>query len=141
MFGSDDEAYTAAAAAYEKYLLIYASIGADGGARSDRILDVAGTEHANQLLEEFRSMSDAGVHTTGTTELLSARLFKIDEARERLELQVCLGVGTSRVIDAAGNDVTSERDPVVPLLVSFDAKSSESISITGSVVWSGDSFC
>lgn len=141
MFSTDQEAYDAAVESYKHYLKVYASISAEGGARSERILDVAGTEHANQLLEEFRSMSDAGVHTTGETELISSQLEEIDSLRGHFELQLCLGVGTSRVIDAGGTDVTSDREPVVPLVVTFDANSASSILITGSVVWSGENFC
>jgi hypothetical protein len=141
MFESDDDAFEVAVAAYQRYLEVYTSISSDGGAGSERILEVAGTDHANELLAEFRAMKEAGIHTTGAGEVLAPRLSQSDPMRKELELQLCLGVGDSRFFDAHGTDVTPNRDAATPLVVSLTAVRPDDVVVTGSVLWPGDTFC
>lgn len=141
MFSNDDEAFEAAVTGYQRYLDVYTSISSDGGAGSERILQVAGTKHANELLAEFRAMKEAGIHTTGAGEVLTPRLTEVDPERKDLELQLCLGAGDSRFFDAEGTDVTPEREGATPLVVTLTAIRPDNVVVTGSALWPGDTFC
>ncbi len=132
MFASDDVALGAAVEAYLGYLEMSSSISAEGGRDPARILDVAGRAHAGELLAEFRALREAGATTTGTPEILDAALRSIDASRAAMELDVCLGIGDRRILDAAGNDVTPNRPDETPLVVKVIAFAPDKLLVTRS---------
>lgn len=141
MFDSDEEATAAAVEVYERYLAVNAAINADHGTNAERILDVTTNRYGTELLAEFRSMREAGVHITGSGALVDWRLAEIDELRRHLDLELCLSAGDTRIIDAAGNDGTPDRPDVAPLVVSFTVLDSGQVRLDGSETWSGEQFC
>lgn len=142
MFSSDEEAYAAALELYDEYSKISDEIGEAGGEGAERLLDVAETAYANQLLREVHAMREKGLHFSGSGTHRPDGLETIDAARSNLAIRMCLGVGDGRIIDADGNDVTpADRDPETPVLVSFVVLEPQRVLISGSDLWSGDDFC
>lgn len=143
VFPSDEEAYRAAITAYRGYLDMATTISSEGGHHGARILDVAGTRHADDLLAEFRAMREAGTRTTGEPELRAgaADLVAISADRGQIELQVCLDVSGVRTLDAAGADVTPNRAEATPLIVTMTAFAPDQLIVTGSAASTDDALC
>lgn len=141
MFASDDVALAAAVEAYLGYLEMSSSISSVGGRHPARILEVAGSAHAEKLIAEFRALREAEMTTTGTPEILGAALHSIDASRAGMELDVCLGVGDRRVLDAAGDDVTPNRPDETPLVVRFIAFAPDKLIVTGSAPATDEASC
>ncbi|WP_152030992.1 hypothetical protein [Agromyces aureus] len=140
IFASDEEALAAAVASYDRYLDVTQQVGEDGGADADRIFEVATEDYANQEIPNYKSLAEQQYRVVGRGTLDATRLMERSETTVRI--YGCVGVGTSKVLDADGVDITSaDRPAVVPLEISFQATDNGALLVAGSDVWSGADFC
>lgn len=141
IFASDEEALAAAVAAYEAYLAVSDSITADGGADPDRIRQVTSEGFGEKSEADFAAFSQAGLRTTGSTRVDSARLLETDNANQTVSFYACQDVTEVRLFSSSGAEVTpSERDDRVPLVIDTIMDDS-ALRVDGNQVWSGDDFC
>lgn len=141
IFASDEEALAAAVAAYEAYLAVSDSITADGGADSDRIRQVTSEGFGTKSEADFAAFNQAGLRTTGSTRVDSARLLETDKAKQAVSFYACQDVSEVRLFNSSGADVTpSERDDRVPLVIDT-IMDDAALRVDGNQVWSGDDFC
>ncbi|GAA1939270.1 hypothetical protein [Agromyces allii] len=139
IFASDEEALAAAVAAYDRYLDVTQQIGEDGGANAERILEVATQDYANQEIPNYESLAQHEYRVVGRGTIDAPRL--MERSGSVVRIYGCVGVGTTRVLDASGVDITSsERPTTIPLQLSFEAKN-DTLLVADSDVWSGDDFC
>ena len=145
IFASDEEALAAAVKAYEAYIAVSQQIGEDGGSDPDRILAVATEEYADVVVADFENMSAHGLRIIGANSLDTTSLIEhIEEAgAASVSIYGCVGVGTTRIVDESGNDLTpGERPDKVPLVLNFvSAQEPHALILAGSDLWSGDDFC
>lgn len=142
VFASDDEAVAAAVATYERYLVLNAEIDADGGADAERVLEVATKSYGLDLVAEYRSMRRSGANVTGAARLVASRLVEIDRDRTRLKVAMCVDLNDMQISNAAGEDVTPQRDDErTSFEVEFRSANSARVLLDGSVLGSGDHLC
>jgi hypothetical protein len=141
-FASDEEAYEAAIAVYTEYAKVSSEISSAGGEGAERLLDFADRDYSNQLLREVHAMQEKGLRIIGAGTFEPMGLESIDTLRSELAVRMCLGIGDSRIVDAAGQDVTpQDRDAETAVLVSFTTTEDARVLISGSDSWSGEDFC
>lgn len=145
IFATDEEALAAAVSAYEAYLQVSADIGEDGGQDSDRVLDVVTSEYADEVVADFDAMAAQGLRVTGSNTIDTTSIVSSYQHDGTVNVVIygCVGVGTTRVLDEDGTDLTpAERDERVPLVLSFESTGSMSrLVLSGSDAWTGDDFC
>lgn len=141
IFASDEEALAAAVAAYEAYLAMSDSITADGGANPERIHSVTSDAFGEKSEADFTAFHKAGLRSTGSTRVDSARLLEIDDSNQTVSIYACQDVSDIRLFNSVGSDVTpAERDDRVPLVIDTTLDDS-ALTVDGNQVWSGDDFC
>jgi hypothetical protein len=141
IFASDEEALAAAVAAYQAYLALSDSITAGGGVSAGRIREVTSEAFGEVSENDFSAFHDAGLRTTGSTTVDSARLVEVDESINEVSIYACQDVSDVRLFNSAGADVTpTDRDNRVPLVISTTVENSKLV-VDGNQVWSGDDFC
>lgn len=146
IFASDEEALTAAVAAYEAYAEASRTIVADGFTNPDRVDAFVTDEYAPTLHEEFESFSSAGYRFDGESTTDSTSLVSRSESSGIAEVSIylCQDVTNVQVLDSNGNNVTpSDREDRVPsqaFLVSSDTDP-RTLLVNEIVRWSGEDFC
>ena len=146
IFASDEEALAAAEQAYAAQLALVDELSHGGGEATDRLEEIATPEYASGISASLERLNKAGLYTTGTTAYDNFDLieqFELDGVAH-VSAYVCLDVGDTRVIDAAGADVTpGDRRVRAPLQVSLESKANGAnhLVVAGAEPWSGDDFC
>ena len=141
VFGSLDEAFEAAVAAYQRYLDVWNQIAAEGGAEPERLSAVA--EDGELLAQErefFSGLVEHGLHVTGEVAFRNARLMQYDGAA-LIQMYACSDMSNARLVDGSGTDVTPERDEQIPLLLSFNASASDAVELSESELWDRAGIC
>ncbi|MET4158468.1 hypothetical protein [Agromyces sp. PvR057] len=139
IFASDEEALAAAVAAYEAYLDVAQEIGEEGGEDPGRLRNAVTSDYADQEIPNYESLSEHHYRVEGRGSLDKPTLMERSDSTVRI--YGCIGVGTSRVLDAEGNDITQpDRDSAVPLELTF-SWSGDRLLLAGSDVWSGEDYC
>ena len=139
LFATDEEALAAAQSAYAKYLEVSDQIARDGGANPERLEGMLSGGQYQTEVSSFQNYVSKGIHSTGQMTFDSLHIANSNS--QNLSAYLCLDSSQSRVIDAAGNDVTpSSRQDRWPLLVTFESKNG-ALLISGSETWTGTNFC
>lgn len=145
IFASDEEALAAAEAAYERYLSVSSAVSTEGGKDPSRIREVVTEEYATELVREFESMHANSLRIEGTNTLDTTSLVERSESAATAFVSIygCVGVGSTRVIDGSGQDVTPvDRDDRVPVVISLETRAADGVTlVAGTEPWSGDDFC
>ncbi len=144
IFATDEEALAAAVEAYEAYMAVDAQIGEDGGSDPERILGVVSEEYSLDVIAEYEDLADHGYKVTGTSTIDTTSLVEKagNESHAVVTIYACVGVGTTRIIDAGGIDITPvNRDPETPLVLVFAGTNADELKLTRSDLWTGSDFC
>ena len=147
VFASEEEALSAAEAAYREYLAVSDAITADAGANPERIQALIAPDQLEEQLAVFEPYSERNLRTEGSTTFDSAELQQYVEGQDgeaAVDFYVCLDVSGVRVFDATGADVTpSQRPSRLPLEIGYvvSAGASPRIVLVRSESWTGDDFC
>jgi hypothetical protein len=144
IFASDEEALAAATEAYGGFERVSQTIASESGSSPGRIGDVATSRYTPELLEEFQTYEDLGIHTVGQSTLDSFELVEQTSADgvATVVIYVCRDVSDVRVIDATGNDVTpADRDERAPLVATLVSEESEHLLVDQVELWAGKDFC
>jgi hypothetical protein len=125
---AESAAFFAALSAYQRYLATVDAIGADGGVGAERIDPYAAPNHLSNLVVAFESMHKEGIRTTGSVVLAGETLAGYREypgRRQAVRMRACLDLSRTRVVDAAGVDLTSRaRQERVPYDVVLSTRES-----------------
>jgi hypothetical protein len=116
VFASDAEALTAAEAAYAAYLKVSDEIAHDGGANPERLSEVATGQIEKDDLAGFQEFRKNGWHSSGASQLKSARLQFIDSrggvaSAQAVSVYLCEDISGVDVLDDLGNSVVSTSRP------------------------------
>jgi hypothetical protein len=124
----ESAAFFAAVTAFERYLAVVDEIGADGGAGADRIDPYAAPNHRSNLVVAFEGMHKEGIRTTGSVVLAGESLAGYRQypgQRQTVRISACLDLSDTRVVDAAGVDITPQtRQDRVPYDVVLSTRES-----------------
>ena len=142
VFGSLDEAFEAAVAAYQRYLDVWNQIAAEGGAAPERLLQVmeAG-ELADQEIAFFEGLASSGQRVAGAATFDNPRLLQYVDASSLIQIYACSDISAARLLDATGNDITPERDEWIPLMISLSVGTSADVRVAEREVWDRPGIC
>lgn len=144
IFASDEEALAAAVEAYERYIKVAAQIGEDGGDDPERLLQVVSEEYSIVAIADYEDLADHGYRVTGRNSIDTTSLVESSTHEGQAEVTIygCVRVGTTRIVDADGKDITPvDRDTEVPLVLVFAGAEPDGLKLTKSDLWTGDDFC
>lgn len=106
VFASDAEALAAAEEAYAAYLEISGQISDAAGANPERIAEFVTESYRSRATESFAVYSQGAIRTSGTTTADSFDLVFFDDSE--LQIEACVDVSESRVLDEMGVDRTPD---------------------------------
>lgn len=117
-FSNDDQAFAAAEATYRAYA------AAENAQREDPASpDPQKFLIGNALEDDIasqRRFHELGLHLVGDSVVTAFEEATVSEHLDQVTAVICLDSTASRLIDAAGNDVTpADRDPTLALVASF----------------------
>lgn len=139
-FASEAEALAAAEAAYASYLAMSDLIASEGGANPERIAPFVTEEWLVKELESFGSVQASGNKLMGSTSFAQMTIQTMTQ--EDLSVYACLDVSDSRVVNAAGIDVTPvDRIQVINMQIDFRVLGSGSLVLARGESWPAGSFC
>ncbi|MFB6612198.1 hypothetical protein ACFCVO_17880 [Agromyces sp. NPDC056379] len=144
IFASDEEALAAAVEAYEAYIAVAAEIGQDGGSDPERVLSVVSEGYSTEAIADYEDLASHGYRVLGQNSIDTTSLVELSNYGRKTEVTIygCVRVGTTRIIDSNGNDVTpAGRDSEVPLVLVFEGTSANELKLTKSDLWTGNDFC
>ncbi|WP_394554560.1 hypothetical protein ACDF64_07680 [Agromyces sp. MMS24-JH15] len=142
VFASDEEALAAAVDTYEKYLDLSAEVSQEGGVNPERLLPLLDQSYGQKIVEEFQGMERVGLHVVGRGIASAYRLIEYSTSTEDISVYACQSVGSTRIIDVDGSDITPpDREQVIPMVLVFHADLDAGALLSGSTRWSGASFC
>lgn len=102
-FASDDAAFAAAEATYRAYVDATNARRSDPNSRPDPT-DFLTSAAYNDEVETQETLTERGWRISGETGLAAIKRISVDDNQVRLE--ACLDAGNTKVLDAAGVDVT-----------------------------------
>ena len=143
VFASDEEALAAAEEAYGAYLAVSDSIFTDGGARPERLEDVATGKFLEASISGFEKVEAEGWRSTGRSEVHSIELQRFDPSSdiEMVVVFLCDDVSAVDVLDSTGRSVVSPDRPDRTLFeISFDLGPDQRLLVSSREVW-GDGKC
>jgi hypothetical protein len=147
VFKSDADALAAAKKTYDGYLDISDEVGNEEGKDPLRIASLVTKSWLPTELKSYAEFAKTGQRFTGSTTYDS---FKLQQRSQdsagivAMSVYVCADISKTRLLNAAGKDVTpASRANVYPVVVQFRGKSAKStqLLVGGSEPWSGKSFC
>ncbi|PWC05211.1 hypothetical protein [Agromyces badenianii] len=144
IFASDEEALAAAVEAYEAYISVAAEIGEDGGSHPERVLSVVSDEYSTDAIAEYENLASHGYRVVGRSTIDTTSLVDRTTNGPTTEVTIygCVGVGTTRVLDSTGRDITpADRDEKVPLVLVFEGPDKHRLTLAKSDLWTGSDFC
>lgn len=117
IFASEEEALAAAETAYAAYNEMSGLIASEGGTGPDRITDLVTEERLSDELRGFETLREADLRLVGNTtvEVLELQRYEEFDGNAEVVFYACWDASESRVVDAAGQDVTpaGRRDRLV----------------------------
>lgn len=141
-FATPDEAFEAAVAVYARYVELWNLIASEGGAGSERLLEVvADNPFAEEEMQVFSDFAASGVKIEGGVTFSRARLVQYKADTDAIQIYACSDISRARVIDSQGTDVTPERDELIPLIVTFTVTPSATVLLTEREQWDGPGVC
>ena len=147
LFANEEEALKAATEAYAAYLKVSDQILSEGGARPERISDVALGEVATEELDGYKKITALGYHTVGSTVFDNVTIQNFDSVAtsgsDVVSVYLCADVKGVDVLDSSGASVVSPSRPErTGFEVHFDAgKSSGRLRVSQKEVWDGEGMC
>ncbi|QTX05678.1 hypothetical protein [Agromyces archimandritae] len=143
IFASDEEAFEAAKAAYERFHEVYTRVGESGGKDLEGIEDVATGEFLEYIEEDFAALRDQGWHTTGHSEVEYLDLIQDFETPERgaiVQITLCEDVSGLDVVDRTGASVVEkDRDPTIPVELTVEGPNASEMKVSSR--WERGEFC
>jgi hypothetical protein len=141
-FPSNEAAFDAAVALYQRYFDVSGAILAEGGVDVDRLYEVAeeGTWAENEIAT-FRHFAELRQHIEGRATFRNPQLVQYQPDTGLVQIYACTDASQTRVIDATGVDVTPERQPEVPFVVTFTVSGDRQLLIEEAEVWDGAGIC
>ncbi|KRE21816.1 hypothetical protein ASG80_12045 [Agromyces sp. Soil535] len=143
IFASDEEALAAAEAAYREYSAALNSIAREDNRNPERITAVVSGTYAEQVEALFNDLTQRGLSIEGESTVDSFRLIEAVEVDRRAEVTIllCSDVGLSKIVDAAGNDVTPpdrpDRSALLAVIVSAENDPTDLV-VQKEEPWSGE---
>jgi hypothetical protein len=145
VFASDEEALKAATDAYAAYLAMSDTILSEGGANPERISSFVDGAQLKVNLNSFASFATKGLKLQGASRFDTASLQQYRQVEEvaKIDVYLCSDVGETRLVDAAGRDVTPPGRPArLPLEIGLETiGTSHRLVLTKSDSWLGNDFC
>jgi hypothetical protein len=148
IFATDEDALAAAKDAYAAYLAVSDAILADGGARPERLLDVATESVFESEASGFQKFADRGWHSLGSSKAEIQSVQSYDPlatgGRSLITVYACIDVAGVDVLDMNGVSVVSASRPdKTPFQTSFDLKATgeDSLMVSAKDAWTGSDFC
>jgi len=146
VFASDAEALAAAEKAYAAYLKVSDEVASDGGLGSERFASVVTKQWLPTETVSASQLASSGRHQTGATTHSPLKLQQAttDSSGVSLVAYTCLNLAGTRILDAAGADVTpATRESKLSVEVSFrsSSKSPTRLLVDSNEPWSGPTFC
>ena len=145
MFASDEEALAAAELAFSNYMEVGDQIARDGGASPERLKTLVSQDLYEQEVISLKFYEDGKFHAVGSSgfDSWAVQAIEVGEELTNVEVYVCLRFSDLRILDLAGNDVTSNsRNPDFPMVVKLNASATINRFIVSSTnVWTGTNFC
>ena len=148
VFASEEEALSAAEAAYREYLAVSDAILGDGGANPERIEDVVTGNVARTEKEGFLEFLTLGYQSIGQTTFGNASLQQFDpnspDGIDLVIIYVCSDVSGVDVVDSSGTSVVSPGRPsTTAFQIGFDFREAaiDGLVISSKEVWSGPGVC
>ncbi|MFF2371666.1 hypothetical protein [Agromyces sp. NPDC058110] len=143
VFASDEEALAAAVEAYEAYLDVDSIISADPGADVESIKEVVSDGYAKTMIDQYTDVRAAGLRFEGKVTYGGVRLAQWNGGSlASVQFYVCPDVSGIRIFNSENADVTpTDRDEVLPIVISTEANDQGSLVVSGSDLWSGTDFC
>ena len=139
LFATDEEALSAAQAAYANYLEVSDQIARDGGANPERLEGLVSPELYKESADVFKSYLSNSSHVDGSTQFDSLHISEITTSSA--SYYVCLDVSNTRILSSIGMDQTPpDRPSRIPLIFQIQ-KASNNFTIESSEVWTGRNFC
>jgi len=139
LFATDEEALSAAQAAYANYLEVSDQIARDGGANPERLKGLVSESLYEEQLQGYQDVESKGLRAVGASKFDHFELQ--NNAGSRLQTYVCLRLSGIQVLDSSGEDVTpSGRNNDLPLTLEW-ATSNGSMILETSEIWTGQNFC
>ena len=143
VFASEEEALAAATEAYENYLKVSDAILADGGAKPERLLEVATSAIYERELEGYAQLASAGLHGAGSSRFDSTRLQQWSSvgSTTSIAFYACVDIGGTDFLDSEGNShVPLDRVERYPAEITVERTQDRDLVSTDSP-WSGENFC
>ncbi|MEY2849002.1 MAG: hypothetical protein RI885_1668 [Actinomycetota bacterium] len=134
----------AATEAYAAFQATLDSVLMDGGARPERIDDVATGSARDQALESFTNFRDNSYRTIGATKVGGIKMQATDNGSEVVSIYVCLNIENVDVVDGDGVSVVLPSRPNEQAFeVGFVEAGLESgqIVVDRRDVWAGSDVC
>jgi len=145
VFASDAAALKAAEKAYAAYLLVSDRVAANGGVGADSLKPFVTRERFQVEQQGADLLKKNGVHASGATTFRNSSLERTTTAGRETTIvfYTCWDVGSVRVLDAAGNDVTPESRPNTQTLeVTMSTQDGHlPLLLANDESWSGASVC
>ena len=142
VFGSLDDAFEAAVAAFTRYIELSNVIGAEGGVAPERLLEVVDdNDWAAEEIQGFRDFETNHVRVVGGITFSKSRLAQYQDASSFIEMYTCADVSAARVVDQNDVDITPERQEHVPYKVTLSVTRPETVRISRIEAWDGLGIC
>ena len=147
VFASEEEALSAAEAAYREYLAVSDLVAQDGGKDPARFAEVVTQDWLDREIDSAKTLEESGRRQKGNSSFASIELQQLDQndlARVLVVTYVCFDVGQLTFVNESGADVTPiDRPSFIPLQVTFESKgaSNRSLLVAGNEPWTGEDFC
>ncbi|AXE54800.1 hypothetical protein [Aurantimicrobium sp. MWH-Uga1] len=139
-FASDEEALSAAQAAYAEYLSVSDQILADGGNKPEPMKELVSPSMFDQESEGFSVFQANGWRGTGSSSFDSMHLQESNSIE--ISVYLCVDHSQTKVLNADESEVDlSDRLERLPLLVSFKVLDQKKLIINSSETWTGENFC
>ncbi|QTX05681.1 hypothetical protein [Agromyces archimandritae] len=143
IFESDEEAFEAAKAAYERFHEVLADVTASGGQGEENLDEVATGEELELARKDAAEYREVGAHTSGRIELdydTDIQAFQEPDRGAVIQFTVCEDVSRVDLLDSAGTSlVESDRDPTTPFEVTVEGTTPDSLKVSRR--WMHGSFC
>jgi hypothetical protein len=142
VFDSLDEAFEAAVATYQRYVDLWNQIAAEGGANPERLLEVMeDNELAAEEMATFGDFAANGERVQGATSFAKPRLMQYQDAASLIQMYACSDISGARLIDRDGNDITPEREELIPVMITFHLTASAEVLVSEREVWARPGIC
>ena len=138
LFATDEEALSAAQAAYANYLEVSDQIARDGGANPERLKALVSSTQYPIEIAPFKELQSSGATMSGSSSFDQLHIQSIDS--KVVSAYLCLD-NSAVVLNQTDGSQKQSTNQRWPLLVSFSENSDGSLVLSGSETWTGTNFC